>query len=360
MTRPESPPFLCRVAPFLPWPLSTAVALATTPLPPGDAPPPSKRYAVGPVLSSPSAHAALVASAAWKVVFAAVAYAHCRLEPADAALPAAVARVAALNVLVTWSVGGLWDFLHLSPWSPLHARLAPLKFSGVPTRAGQVSHDFFWATASALVATAWEWAIARGIASGALPPPAAAGAHDAWWTHAPTVAALLALPYLQIVHFWAVHRFMHRWFPRRRGGGGGGRRVAAMIPDVGAWLYTWVHSLHHRSRDPTAFSGISMHPVESALFFTTMPIAAALGAHPVVVLHCKFYNIVVAMLGHESYGDPSTGGHEHWLHHQLVDVNFGGNFVPIDWLCGTHVRDEDEFMAKFAPPADAQGTKRSD
>jgi sterol desaturase/sphingolipid hydroxylase (fatty acid hydroxylase superfamily) len=80
-------------------------------------------------------------------------------------------------------------------------------------------------------------------------------------------------------------------------------------------------------------------------------------AHPIVVLHCKFYNIVVAMLGHESYGDPSTGGHEHWLHHQLVDVNFGGNFVPIDWLCGTHVRDEDEFAARAALRDAGRGKK---
>ena len=47
-------------------------------------------------------------------------------------------------------------------------------------------------------------------------------------------------------------------------------------------------------------------------------------------------NIVQAMIGHESYGGPSTGGHFHWLHHQLVDCNFGGDFVPLDFYLGTY------------------------
>ncbi len=51
-------------------------------------------------------------------------------------------------------------------------------------------------------------------------------------------------------------------------------------------------------------------------------------------------------LGHESCGAPSTGGHGHWLHHQLVEVNYGGNFVPLDWLLGSYVRDENEWEAR--------------
>ena len=169
--------------------------------------------------------------------------------------------------------------------------------------------------------------------------PLASVPGDAWWRDALTVLALLAVPHFQIVHFYFTHRVMHRW-PRcctRRG-----------VPDVGQFLYQHVHSLHHKAKDPTAFSGISMHPVESALFFTTMPIACLLGLHPIVFLHAKFYNISAAMLGHESFGDPSTGGHSHWLHHKLVDCNFGGNFVPLDWVFGSHVADEAEFEARAA------------
>ena len=138
-----------------------------------------------------------------------------------------------------------------------------------------------------------------------------------------------------------------------------------------------------------------MHPVESWVFYSTMGIAGAwsewgrggakhaakqscaacllllclarllvalCGAHPLVVLHCKFFNTVVAMVrspwatwvvpfcqepcnilrqvGHDGFGDPSTGGHGHWLHHHLVTCNYGEPYVPLDWLCGTWVATE--------------------
>jgi hypothetical protein len=46
---------------------------------------------------------------------------------------------------------------------------------------------------------------------------------------------------------------MHPWFKK------GEKR---MVPDVGRFMYKHVHSLHHKSYNPTAFSGTSMHPIE--------------------------------------------------------------------------------------------------
>ena len=250
------------------------------------------------------------------------------------------ARIALRDLAITWLIGGTWDALHLSPHSPLFETLKPYRFAepGTPyPSAARLGHDFLWASCGALVSTCWEVLLLHLWATGALPLASVPG--DAWWRDALTVLALLAVPHFQIVHFYFTHRVMHRW-PRcctRRG-----------VPDVGQFLYQHVHSLHHKAKDPTAFSGISMHPVESALFFTTMPIACLLGLHPIVFLHAKFYNISAAMLGHESFGDPSTGGHSHWLHHKLVDCNFGGNFVPLDWVFGSHVADEAEFEARAA------------
>jgi sterol desaturase/sphingolipid hydroxylase (fatty acid hydroxylase superfamily) len=317
---------------FLPWPLSSLSRIALAPPLSASALPPSTRYAEGPVMEAPFDHFMLVLSAAWKLPFALLAYYYCGApsQAAAAALaPAWCAAVVARDVLVTWAVGALWDFLHLSPLSPLYRQLQPYKFKAEPPPPGQVPHDFLWATCSALVSSAWEIGLLHLWGTGRL--ALAAFPSDAWYADPTTWLLLLALPYIQIVHFYCMHRLMHKW---------------GVSPDIGAWLYRHVHALHHQSRDPTAFSGISMHPVESALFFTTMLLAALAGAHPIVILHCKFYNIVVAMLGHESFGAPSTGGHGHWLHHQLVEVNYGGNFVPLDWLFGTYVRDEGEWEAR--------------
>ena len=69
----------------------------------------------------------------------------------------------------------------------------------------------------------------------------------------------LAMFYVRIGHFYVVHRAMHPWFhPKSRF-----RRL-----DAGRVLYKHVHAHHHKSHNPTAFSGISMTPVESVLYFT--------------------------------------------------------------------------------------------
>ena len=202
----------------------------------------------------------------------------------------------------------------------------------------------------------WEIALLHLHATGSLRLASMPG--DAWYAHSATLLLLLSLPWTQTTHFYFIHRFMHAWNTRT-------------IPDVGKWLYRHVHSLHHRSKDPSAFSGISMHPLESAIFFSTMGLAALCSAHPIVILHCKFYNISAAMLGHESFGGPSTGGYAHWVHHMLVNCNYGNNFVPLDHWMGTYAADEADFARKFggeseahaggkkaAPETDAPATRR--
>lgn len=350
----------CALSGFvLPWPLSSLLRIALLPAPPADAPPPAVRFAEAPVMATFHEHAALIVGAAWKVLFAAAAYHaapwHSAAFSASAAVlaPQWLAAVVVRNVCVTWAVGALWTWLHHAPASPLYARLQLVKFKPEAPKTRQLVHDLMWATCSAVVAAVWEIAIAHAWAVGAVLPRPAVLPGDAWWADPKTLFLLLVLPYFQIIHFYFTHRFMHAWFspsaPRRG--------IAALVPDVGAWLYKHVHALHHQSRDPTTLSGTSMHPVESAIFFTTMPLLAAVGAHPIVVLHASFYNIVVAMLGHESFGDPSTGGFSHWLHHQLVRCNYGGTFVPLDHWMGTYARDEDDFVQRFGKqPAAAKAT----
>ena len=237
-------------------------------------------------MSSPWDHLVLTVSAAWKVLFAAAVYYSMPLDLSSAAMlaPQWMLAIVVRNVAITWVTGGVWDWLHLSQYSPLYALLQPVKFSPAPPRRGQLPHDAFWATSSAIIAAGWEIVIAWGWATGRLTLGAVPG--DAWWSDPRTLVMLVTLPYAQIIHFYIVHRVMHNWFPR------GKRSANALVPDIGALLYKYVHSLHHKSRDPTAFSGISMHPIEAALFFTTMPLYALFGAHPIVICHAALYNII--------------------------------------------------------------------
>lgn len=320
---------------LLPWPLSHLSTIALASPPPADGVPSITRNVERSWrepwnLTLLYSHFVLVVSIAWKIVFALFAYySFGQPNPEKAASLDAgwVLRVLARDVLITWGVGGLWDFIHLSPWSPFYSKLQAHKFKPEPAPLSrQLPHDVLWATCSAVVSTCWEVFLLHLWGRGSIVLSAFPG--DEWWKDPATLALLLALPYVQIVHFWATHRLMHKW-------------GTTTIPDIGQFLYENVHSLHHKSKDPTAFSGISMHPVESALFFTTLPLVALMRAHPIVLLHYKFYNIVQAMIGHESYGGPSTGGSFHWIHHQLINCNYGGDFVPLDWYLGTYKDDKD-------------------
>lgn len=47
--------------------------------------------------------------------------------------------------------------------------------------------------------------------------------------------------------------------------------------------------------NPTAWSGVSMHPVESAAYYSAMLIPVYFGAHPLVMLYTKFDLTIAAL-----------------------------------------------------------------
>merc|ERR1711963_330407 len=57
------------------------------------------------------------------------------------------------------------------------------------------------------------------------------------------VMALL-LTHYRIPHFHLMHRAMHPW-------------RTTSVPDIGKFLYRQVHSLHHKSYNPTASPGLT-------------------------------------------------------------------------------------------------------
>ena len=260
------------------------------------------------------------------------------------------------DLVITWCVAGFWDTLMHSHSSPFFARMRGHKLNPIePTTVGsrtqcivarwQFAHDAFWSTCSTLISSVFELALfyhyAKSAASWVQP-----GATDSWYTHVPTIAWALTMPYWRLAHFYTVHRLMHKWFPSRAPGTG-------VIPDVGAFLYKHVHGLHHLSKNPTAWSGVSMHPVESSCYYSAMLIPLAVTTalslpmvHPIVFLYTKLDLTIAALVGHDGVGYPGGASQGHWLHHALIDCNFGENYAPFDWLFGTWAKDEADFNAK--------------
>ena len=155
-----------------------------------------------------------------------------------------------------------------------------------------------------------------------------------WWTHAPTLLLMLTWFYSQNIQFYAMHRAMHAWGTRS-------------VPDIGAWLYRHVHSLHHQARTPTAFSGIAMHPVEGLLYLSYALFPLLFAAHPIACIYIKTNLIVAAMLGHDGFESPAQGSMPHYIHHAHVSVNYAEAHLPIDWMLGTFAGTPEEARASM-------------
>ena len=274
-------------------------------------------------------------------------------ELAPGWVAACVARyvlLAALTALVT-------DGAHLARASPWRSAMSRHKFSpaypAMFMRAGgtaPLARDAAWSALTAALAGLLEAAVLNACAAGRLPFADTA----AWWTHAPTVVLMLTWFYTQNVQFYVLHRCLHRW------------GTPAGWPDPGSWLYAHVHALHHGAKNPSAVSGIAMHPVEAALYLSYALFPCLFGAHPAAVSYILASLVQAAMLGHSGFGEPAQGSHPHFLHHQLVHVNYAENHLPLDWLCGTFAADEAQAHASLqrrlglaaaeeAPPAARAG-----
>merc|ERR550519_1722767 len=105
------------------------------------------------------------------------------------------------------------------------------------------------------------------------------------------LAMALLLTHYRIPHFHLIHRAMHPW-------------KTTSFPDIGKFLYRQVHSLHHKSYNPTAFSGTNMHPVESTLYYSAALIPVAFGLHPVHALGVIVDCAMGAWLGHDGFQWP--------------------------------------------------------
>ena len=195
------------------------------------------------------------------------------------------------NLVATWVICGGWDFfLYFSPFAP---RLRPYKLNQKLPSAAQLKHDACWTTVSSICAALLEIGLCHGWATGALPMERSL-ATSPWWN----AVAVLTITHWRIPHFYVIHRGMHPW-------------KCTGFPDVGKFLYRHVHSLHHKSYNPTAFSGTSMHPVESTLYYSACLMAVPFGAHPAIVLGCIVDCGVGAWLGHDGFQWPGSGDYFH-------------------------------------------------
>eukprot|EP01010_Urceolus_cornutus_P000047 NODE_1006_length_1171_cov_348.942959_g728_i1.p1 GENE.NODE_1006_length_1171_cov_348.942959_g728_i1~~NODE_1006_length_1171_cov_348.942959_g728_i1.p1 ORF type:complete len:331 (+),score=18.09 NODE_1006_length_1171_cov_348.942959_g728_i1:61-1053(+) len=220
------------------------------------------------------------------------------------------------NILSAWIICGFWDWWLL--FSPLAKKLHKYKFNPARPTMKQLWHDAMWTTSASCTAAGWEILLCHLWATGAVPYQS-----DLWATPLTNVLAVLSLTHWRVIHFWFIHRAMHPW-------------KTTKCPDVGKLLYKYAHSLHHKSYNPTAFSGTSMHPFESTLYYSAALVPVCFGCHPALFLAVIVDCAVGAWLGHDGFQWPGSGDPFHYVHHAHFDCNYGAMHVPIDKWMGTY------------------------
>lgn len=183
------------------------------------------------------------------------------------------------------------------------------------TFGSQVRDNMFWSLGSGVaVWTGYEalvlWTHANGWTPAVTP------------SQSPALFALLAFVtgIWVAFHFYWGHRMLHIDF-----------------------LYRHVHSLHHRNVNIGPWSGISMHPVEHLVYFSSILVHLVVPSHPVLVMFHGYMLTLSAIFGHTGFHEMVLGksrrmmlGHfHHQLHHRYFECNYGSVDMPLDVWFGT-------------------------
>ncbi len=187
--------------------------------------------------------------------------------------------------------------------------------NGTFTFRSQVLDNMFWSLASGIsfatfYVCLWFWAAGNGWT------PVTTFAETPVWS----VAFFAVLPAWGSFHFYWVHRALH-------------------VPA----LYRIAHALHHRNVNVGPWSGISMHPLEHLLYFSSLLIHFVLPTSPIHILFHVYTFTLHPICSHSGFDGLIAAGRKrvqlgdffHQLHHKYFECNYGTVEMPWDRWFGT-------------------------
>ena len=133
----------------------------------------------------------------------------------------------------------------------------------------------------------------------------------------------LLIPVWQVFHFYVTHRISH-------------------------WkiFYRLFHFLHHRNVNTGPWSGLSMHPIEHIIYFSTILIHFIIPTHPLHFIFHAQQTALRAIQGHSGYDQLIINKKDtalphasyfHYLHHKYFECNYGELTIPLDkWFGSFH------------------------
>lgn len=243
---------------------------------------------------------------------------HPSMEEARVLAPGWIAEIWVRNLVLMIAVAGglhLWFFTWRRQGKTRKFDARDLTGGAKFTFRSQVWDNMFWSLASGVTAwTAYEVMMFWAMANGWVPMLSA--------TDNPVLfgAILFLTPLWISFHFYWVHRALH-WPP----------------------LYRLAHALHHRNTNVGPWSGLSMHPVESVLFFSSVLIHWIVPAHPIHILFHLQHQGLTAATSHTGFESLlvkdrdrlALGRFHHQMHHRYFECNYGNLEVPWDKVFGS-------------------------
>ncbi len=243
------------------------------------------------------------------------------LEDAKSFAPGWIAQIWSRNLVLMIAVaGGLHLWFHRQKRQGDKLKFDPralAKKGRMFTFNAQVADNMFWTLASGVTFwTAFEvlmfWAMANGYA-----PVLTWRENPVWF-----VALIFLTPMWISFHFYWIHRWLH-WPP----------------------LYKLAHAVHHRNINVGPWSGLSMHPIEHLLFFSSVLIHWIVAAHPIHILFHMQHQALTAATSHTGFegllvkdkNRLALGTFHHQMHHRYFECNYGNLEVPWDkWFGSFH------------------------
>ncbi len=261
----------------------------------------------------------------WNVVYAVAALVIWQvltppLETMKTLSPGWIGLILLRNIALAFAVYGGWH-LWLYVWRRQgtafkYNRQWPKPFPAF--RFGNQTYDNMFHTLASGVPiwTAYEvlllWAYANGMA-----PLISFADHPVGF-----VALFFLVPFIHEVGFYFAHRLLH-------------------VPA----LYEVAHKLHHRNISPGPWSGLSMHPIEHVIYFSTILLFFLIPSHPIHMINLASRLGLAPAQGHTGFDRLAMGEnasmdvsyYAHYLHHKYFEVNYADGMVPLDkWFGSFH------------------------
>jgi len=228
-----------------------------------------------------------------------------------------IAQIYFRNLALIWLVyGGFHLYLYIFKAEGTKTKYDarwPAKNSRIFLFNNQIYDNIFWTCGVAgLIWTAYEVVTMWLYANHRIP-------YLSWRDH--PVAFVLwffGILFWRDLHFYWVHRLIH-WKP----------------------MYKYVHYLHHKNVNPNPWSGMAMHPVETALYLSVCLIHWVIPSHPFHFLFDLQHAALAPAHSHHGFEGPilkekvATGSYFHYLHHRHFECNYGSSVMPFDKMFGT-------------------------